>query len=291
MEFLDGLPLAAIKHHSSMEQFNSNILGNEIIYRILDFQILTKILSENIVQFLNPQKYWHDPFENYILNSKHFIKMHGNFEEIPLKNFSNALYGQCWTLTPESDAMWRLYSQDGKGVRIKTSIEKIKEALDKSRLFGQSKSDFVHAIGKVNYFSEQEIIDYVMKNNENKIFQEELFNMIMKPFFIKRTSYSHESEIRVAFLDKRINIADESTIHPTELKFDINPIEYIDEITFDPRISQEDFKRCHRELRILGYEGEINKSNLYEFPRFSFFYSEFNNHFELDRVELGNLDL
>ena len=43
--------------------------------------------------------------------------------------FKENLYGQCWTKTRESDAMWRIYSPNKNGVRIMTTPRKLLTAL------------------------------------------------------------------------------------------------------------------------------------------------------------------
>lgn len=38
---------------------------------------------------------------------------------------SSALFAQCWSKVAESDAMWRIYSQNGLGVRVGTTNKKL----------------------------------------------------------------------------------------------------------------------------------------------------------------------
>ena len=59
-----------------------------------------------------PEK-WDDPFENFILKSDRVSR--------------RGWYGQCWTWQRASDAMWRIYSGDKNGVRMRSTPAKLLE--------------------------------------------------------------------------------------------------------------------------------------------------------------------
>jgi hypothetical protein len=90
------------------------------IYRIFSFERLKQIFDEQQLTLVKPSL-WDDPFENFILNSTGRLP-DGRVFEI---RFRNTFYGQCWSLTRESDAMWRIYSPDKNGVKVKTTIRKL----------------------------------------------------------------------------------------------------------------------------------------------------------------------
>ena len=65
---------------------------------------------------------WDDPFENFFLRSR----VRGpNGEEISIESIAENWYGQCWTLNEDTDAMWRIYSHDKEGVKVRTTIRKL----------------------------------------------------------------------------------------------------------------------------------------------------------------------
>lgn len=75
------------------------------IYRIFSFKRLKEILENNELGLVRPRK-WDDPFENWLLKSTFLLK---NGKEASIMS-SESFVGQCWSLTEESDAMWRIYS-------------------------------------------------------------------------------------------------------------------------------------------------------------------------------------
>src|SRR5438552_2336902 len=65
------------------------------------------------------------------------------------------LYGQCWSLLDESDAMWRIYSPNKAGVKIRTTVRKLITAVyDRTDRYASLK----YFIGRVSYESEKELL-------------------------------------------------------------------------------------------------------------------------------------
>lgn len=62
-------------------------------------------------------------------------------------------YGQCWSLTKDSDAMWRIYSNHKDGVRIKTTVGKLISELEQTR----GMIAVVPYFGKVKYYSKMKL--------------------------------------------------------------------------------------------------------------------------------------
>ena len=94
------------------------------IYRIFSFKRLEEIFKEKKLTLAKPKK-WDDPFENFILNSTGTLPDGREFQI----GFRDNYYGQCWSLTVESDAMWRIYSPEKDGVKVKTTIRKLFQPL------------------------------------------------------------------------------------------------------------------------------------------------------------------
>lgn len=89
----------------------------------------------------------------------------------------SCLFVHCWHANKvESAAMWDLYSSRKSGVAIRTTVGAIKRAIE------DDPDDVL--IGQVNY------IDY----DDEKI---NVPWMTLAPAFLKRSSFSHENEIRV----------------------------------------------------------------------------------------------
>lgn len=101
---------------------------------------------------------------------------------IPLKR--RLLCISCWHQNMrESDAMWKIYARDNKGIAIRSSTDRFMTALEPSY------RDKV-SLGKVRY------VDY---------FAEDPRNQIIDPAFIKDLSYVHENEVRAVVWDDTAN--------------------------------------------------------------------------------------
>tara|TARA_R110001583_G_scaffold192190_1_gene358435 strand:+ start:1570 stop:2418 length:849 start_codon:yes stop_codon:yes gene_type:complete len=101
--------------------------------------------------------------------------------ELAFHKISKAITVNCWhSNRVESEAMWKLYSDDGKGIAIKTSVERLHNAL-KEQVFGKKIQ-----IGKVRYldFSDTNLTPKCCVVDGN-----------ISPL-IKRSSFSHENELR-----------------------------------------------------------------------------------------------
>lgn len=92
------------------------------------------------------------------------------FEKFHVKGY----YLNCWHMNDyESDAMWKLYTNNNLGVAIQSTFELLTKSIsDEKTIY----------VGKVNY------IDY-----NKQVFP---INNTMYPYVHKRISYSHEQELR-----------------------------------------------------------------------------------------------
>ena len=167
------------------------------------------------------------------------------------------LYGQCWSGKRCSDAMWRIYSPDKKGVRIRTRVSKILNVIK------QEDSCF---LGKVVYLPQAKI-EHDLKSLNNQITQDQLCHLMLESQFVKRNSFSHESEYRIILLD------DWSLGTPDSVKkFPIDPLIFIENVYFDPRADSFYVDRCKKILKDAFHfpAQRIRQSNLYSFKPIRF---------------------
>ena len=198
-------------------------------------------------------KKWEDTFENFALKSK-LIFPDGT--EITLDTHER-LYGQCWTTSKESDAMWRIYSPDKKSVRIRTTIEKLLSSLS---LANVNSSMTQECIGKVEYIPEAEITNRAKSafSTEGQI----TFGSLFRSLLVKRKAFEHEREIRIIHLDWGYDLP-KNDIY----QYDIDTHDLIDQVMMDPRISHEEFQSIKSEIKQkTGYRGDIERSLLYRLP-------------------------
>ena len=217
---------------------------------------LSYVLSNRML-FTDRVESWDDCYENFFLKEHLFSKSLNSY--IDTREVAHAVFGQSWTTLPESDALWRIYSSDKKGVRIQTSSDKLINAI---MVDDQSVGDTW--FGKVEYGSLEDIHSYIKRecavNDGTRIWQQ------LMPYsqFIKRTEFAHEEEFRVI---KMLDSEDSRRFAKHKrLAFDINPDVFIDSYLLDPRLDEMEFDTLRSELIKLGADSnKISKSMLYFF--------------------------
>ena len=179
------------------------------LYRFISFETFINLVVMKKDMFKRPCK-WDDSYEGFMFalldredKRKDVIKI--LYEDISARNVPSTInnfsklwyakwlcYGQCWTKTPENDAMWRIYSYDKKAIRIQSTETKIREMIKKSSIT----SEFDVDIEDVKY-------DVV----EDETFFKEQMNQlnttkkVTNPFFHKRKAFAHEKDTRVIITD------------------------------------------------------------------------------------------
>lgn len=232
--------------------------GYEIpIYRFISFDRLLYLLRSEYL-WIGQTKLWDDTYENFLAKAKYQL----GTTPVSYSGFISGLFGQCWTLTKETDALWRIYSSDKTGVRIKSTIKKVIEAsLNEVNL--KPYSTRLKTIGRVNYLNSIELNNWIKELNIGQISNQAL----VQSLFIKREEFAHENEIRL-IIHKYIDREEESKgVEKNHLKLQVDPNELIEEITFDPRLDDERYKTYKYVVERLGFTNQINRSSLYKFER------------------------
>jgi hypothetical protein len=159
------------------------------VYRIMPAKRLFQCLNLKQLVLVPPKK-WDDPFENWLLSSK--VKLSSTGAQGDMLGMRKEVFGQCWTLHRETDAMWRIYSSDNNGARIKTTPRKLLEALKKHV---GNYSEISCFIGKVEYKTQKDLVS-ALKGID-------LFNTngsgIAESLLYKRREFSHEREVRLIY--------------------------------------------------------------------------------------------
>ena len=102
-------------------RLGENIKQDYFVYRYFSIESFIYLLESKKLTFTHVNE-WDDPWENILSNSI-TEKDDGTFEKSIYKA-SDYIYGQCWTRKEESDAMWRIYSPQKTGIKIRVSIKK-----------------------------------------------------------------------------------------------------------------------------------------------------------------------
>ncbi|EJM23335.1 DUF2971 domain-containing protein [Pseudomonas sp. GM25] len=224
----------------------------QYIYRTISYDRLIELFSTRKNTLVKPSL-WEDTFENFVLKST--LKDEAG-RQIKY-DIHNRIYGQCWTLENSSDAMWRIYSSQKDGVRIRTTIDKLLDSLCIATI---DRKNCEHCIGKVEYLREAELV----KRAKDSFTQhgEITFGKLFNSLLLKRRAFRHENEIRLMFCDWS-----EGAGNIELFKYDIEPHNFITQIMIDPRVPHEAFKIIEHNIRQqTAFQGEIKRSLLYRLP-------------------------
>ncbi len=229
--------------------------GTMHIHRIFPFERFVDLVRNQWLALVRPSC-WEDPFENP-LNRMITEALTG--KKLRLPHFESMFFAQCWSFAGESDAMWRIYSTDKRGVLVTASAQALL-TLGKSQFEPPLEQMF---LGKVQYKSQVEL---------KKLFESEEFlrNVLRAPAYspvsssvllYKRDSFEHEKEVRL-ILARHI-----SEVLGDIARFKIPLDKVILKVTLDPRLSDEEFERYSYLIDKIGYKGQIERSSLYSAPK------------------------
>ncbi len=224
------------------------------IFRVISIKRLYELITKRENVLVSPKK-WDDPFENFIMNATGELDS-GEMFSI---GFRDNFFGQCWTKTRESDAMWRIYSSDKKGVRITTTPRKLLKSLYDS---ADEFKDISCFIGNVNYYTTPKL-KVLLDNHASDWILDSTGSGQAQTLLFKRNAFKHENEIRIIFNGQGKIRGD---LYPIK----IDPFDFIDDIVFDPQIQYSEFKKEKEKLKKLGFKKRIVKSILYQSPKLKF---------------------
>ena len=207
------------------------------LYRIVSFDRAVQMLKAHELYFSHPST-WDDPYELGLLHDR-----------------SKNIFAQCWSRKALSDAMWRIYSPHGVGVRIGTTRELLQQALNAAKV-----TKGIHfKIQNVKYLWKEKL-DSKLESIERKLKSKHTDSVALSLLFLKRDEFSHEGETRVVVHDHA------ATGDAPRKGFIIEADTYqlLTSIWIDPRAPQayvEAFTQYLKEQ--LKFLGTVEKSSLY----------------------------
>lgn len=163
----------------------------------------------------------------------------------PTWSISDDTYGQSWSLLSESDALWRIYSVQEEGIMIQTSVSKF-------RLFEAISCGM---LAPVVYY--RDLLEGIQQLDGDSDY--------IEPFagaFLKRRAFEHEQEVRL------VTVNDERCLglrHPNHsyIETRLDAVEFINEITIDPRASDWYIDAIQRYCKRAGFKIKPIRSSLY----------------------------
>lgn len=219
------------------------VVKKEVInlYRIMDFARVVQIFERKELYFANPST-WDDPYEQLIRHSK-----------------DHAVFGQCWSRTYSSDALWRIYSKDGMGVRISTTEQRFRRVITS----GIKGKGYNYRLREVEYVP-QVRLNRKAKNVAASLQKVFVVAEAVDMLYVKREAFEHEDEWRATLFCPMEAKADGKK----GITIPVDPHRFIRGILLDPRASDElvaAFTFYFREK--LGFKGRVARSELYKKPK------------------------
>jgi len=245
----------------------TNILNDlnrkNYVYRIFSLIRFVELLLTKKITLINFSE-WDDPFENFLLKAK---VANLQEREVDLSKMRAKVYGQSWVTIDESDALWRIYSVDKTGVKVKANVGKLFDSL-----YGDGRNTCLHLyFGKVLYKRVDEIECLMKKQQQIK---KDIFDStgraIIDYFLIKRQEFEHEHEARIIYNPGSNDPILNANGNLKMLKFTIDPEVIIEEVVLDPRLSDDVFEEYRALIKSAGYNKSILKSTLYKPPSFKY---------------------
>ena len=226
------------------------------VYRFMPLEQLKEMCARKQNCLVRP-KFWDDPFENFVFSA---VGVEADGRHVDLA-YRNDFYGQCWTDADETDAMWRIYSDDKDGVRVRCTPRKLLTGLYAS---GDPKfAEICHFIGKVTYHPIEKLTA-LLENPEyarRAIWSGDGAKQC-ETLLLKRTAFMHESEVRLLHqLPRTDAAADDLFFYP------LDPVSMFDELVLDPRLEKGAADSRKTRLTKLGFTCQIRQSKLYQLPK------------------------
>ncbi|QVL30290.1 DUF2971 domain-containing protein [Telmatocola sphagniphila] len=254
------------------------------IYRIFPVDRFRQVMEGRKLALVRPAS-WEDKFENVLLKSKASINTK---EIVGLCDLREKMYGQCWMLCPDSEAMWKLYSfpselpsrwfhravykvnrwlnglpHKQEGVKVRTTPRKLFTAFFKD---SEQYCDLCYFIGRVRYMPQQDI-ESMLKDEDQvtSLVLDSTGRGHAQSLLFKRDSFSHEQEVRLIYA------ANDGSFDPNRALYlsDVAPNSLFEEVSLDPRLATVERDDSIARIRSWGYQGPINQSTLNIPPHFT----------------------
>lgn len=207
------------------------------LYRILPFHRVVQIFEQKQLYFAHPST-WSDPYETKLRHRE-----------------SDRVFAQCWCRRGVSDAMWRIYSPDSLGVRIRTTRPLLTISLKTAAAVLGIRT----IIKQVKYLPESEL-SHEIEAIADELAQQHDSKLACEPLFMKRRAFHHEAEVRaVTYVPPNCAMALDGG-----LRLPVDPHFLIQSILVDPRAPKE-FVGAYKYYlsEKLGYAGRVGQSALY----------------------------
>ncbi|MGA3284503.1 MAG: DUF2971 domain-containing protein [Verrucomicrobiota bacterium] len=214
------------------------------LYRYISFRQFVDFVETKQVS-LSRIKDWPDTWE--VPLAKLPMQTDDGPIQFSLWNIHESMFGQCWSLHKESDAMWRIYSQQNEGVVVETSVKK----------FDLLQDIKYAALGPVIYYDDLKVALSQIDRSRNGEYE------IFTGAFLKRRAFEHEKEVRLVTMDDERCIVKRPPDGALRFYVDLDPSKFIEGITVDPRADDRHVETLQKYCQRAGLPVEPVKSMLY----------------------------
>ncbi len=220
-----------------MDTINNQFLATDeiTIFRYMDFSKFMDLLENKKLYFCK-SNYFEDKYEGrmpegfYCNWTKEMVEGHkGIYDEID-KHYG--AYITCWNIgSNESYALWKIYTNPNTGIAIKTTVGKLKKALNNEAIQ-------IYNVKYIDSFDDKNQdceMPHYLREAENGF----SISRDVKEVY-KLSTYKYEEEVRAIFID---------TSKDNGKKFDIDLATLVDEIYISP-FASEWFENLVRKVMI-----------------------------------------
>jgi len=236
------------------------------IYRTFRVKHIRTLLASKAMVLIAP-RLWDDPFESLMSHAVIIDADRGGFSRPA--NLRKATFALCWSLNAESDALWRIYSTIIKdpttmrntcvgeeGIRVRTTAHRLLSALWRANPSDPGESCF---LGVVRYMPQRETVQHLGEIVRTAAGTMPSGRAQAESLLFKREPFAHERETRLIYIEHRPGFEREELF-----PIPVEPNELFRHLALDPRLSVDDARERHAEIRELGFTGEIVQSGLYQ---------------------------
>ncbi|ULU23784.1 hypothetical protein [Dyella terrae] len=168
------------------------------IYRVLPLKYLVPDILDSRLT-LSRVIGWEDTHEAAYFNRT--VPFGPKGEDTGLFGLAQDWFGQCWSTTEESDALWRIYNPDGWSVRIQSTpralIEGILRPLDREKPVLLNFANILLYLGQVSYPDPSSYQSTMGAPLEDVMTSDGCG--VARKLLVKRQAFAHEAEVRLLF--------------------------------------------------------------------------------------------
>jgi hypothetical protein len=171
-------------------ELTTHYARNSTIYRYASLTEATCLLGQGRLQLKRPSA-WRDPYEKHV--GKRLFGKPGPFAAI-------AAYAKCFSLEPQSEAMWRLYASSDGLVRLSFGLRDLIDALDAATHSSEPRPKLY--VGRARYMPQPSIRRSVERIAIGPT--KSVSRVAMQAILMKRSGFVFEDEVRACFLYKQL---------------------------------------------------------------------------------------